>query len=297
MPGKIHTDIRGIGVPPVVLEAGIAASSVSWALVQPELAKHTTVIAYDRAGFGLSEPALHKSTALDAVNDLKTVLGASGVPGPYVLVGHSFGGLIVRLFQQVHPELVSGLVLLDPVARSEWHQDSGISEDRRRMLSRGVMLSRRGAWLARVGVVGLALRALTGGSQRLPMLLAKASSGRGAGVATRLVGEVKKLPAELWPVVAQHWSQPKSFIAMANSLESLPFSATQLDETRTLGDLPVAVLSSSLSTPAALQEHAREAKLSTRGSYQILQGAGHWLQLDAPEAVCAAVLAICGIHP
>lgn len=278
-----------------MLESGIAASSVSWSLVQTVLARSTTVISYDRAGFGWSDAASHKSTALDAVHDLFCVLSESQLPPPYILVGHSFGGLIVRIFQQKHPEMVCGLVLLDPVARSEWHADSGITRDRARMLARGAMLSRRGAFLARIGVVGFALRALTGGSYRIPSLLSKLSAGKGSSVATRLVGEVTKLPKELWPTIADHWSKPKSFNAMANSLEQLPLSATQIDEGFTLGDLPLAVLSSAQSTPAALREHAAEASLSTRGKHLILDGVGHWLQLDAPAAVCAAVLEVAGI--
>ena len=283
-------EVTGVGKPVVVLEAGIAASSVSWELVRRQLAQFTTVFTYDRAGLGRSPLAQHRSTALDAARDLRCVLSKSGLPGPYVLVGHSFGGLVVRVFQQYYPELVSGMVLLDPVARSEWALPT---PDRARMLGRGVMLSRRGATLARIGVVGLALKLLTGGNRSIPKLLAKISAGRGAGIADRLVDEVKKLPRELWPVVAEQWSQPNSFTAMANSLESLPVSAAQLDESRGLGDLPLVVLSSDRSTPAALREHAAEASLSSRGRHTVLSNTGHWLQLDAPEAVCMAVRDVC----
>lgn len=291
MSGHFHVDLRGSG-PVVVLEAGIAASSVSWELVTREMARTNTVLSYDRAGFGYSDEPKHGCTALDAANDLHGVLERSGLPAPYILVGHSFGGLIVRVFQQQHPELVGGLILVDPVARSEWHRDTGISPDRKRMLARGAMLSRRGAWLAKIGVVGFALRLLTSGSHRIPSFLAKASAGQGASVPRRLIDEVRKLPPELWPVVAKHWSQAKSFRTMACYLEHLPDSATQVDEVRTLGSLPVAVISAASSTPAAIQEHASEAALSTRGTHIVIEGVGHWVQLDAPRIVCDAIRSV-----
>lgn len=283
---SFHVHVRGSGSPVVVLESGIAASSLSWALVQDRIAAFTTVVSYDRAGFGFSDAPTHPCTAADAAGDLALVLGGANLQPPYVLVGHSFGGLIVRLYQQQHPEQVAAMVLLDPVVRSEWRD---ASPGKLRMLARGVRLSRRGAMLARAGIVGLALKLLTGGSQRIPKLLARASAGRGAGVAERLTGEVRKLPSELWPTIATHWSNPRSFRAMAEYLEKLPVSVTQLDEARTLGDLPLVVLSSERSTAEALQEHAADTRLSSRGEHIVVPACGHWIQLDAPEAVVAAI--------
>lgn len=95
---RLHVNALGQGSPAVVLEAGIAASSLSWALVARKAAEFTTVVSYDRAGFGWSDPPPHQSTALDAARDLALLLDRCGGPGPFVLVGHSFGGLIVRVF-------------------------------------------------------------------------------------------------------------------------------------------------------------------------------------------------------
>lgn len=247
------------------------------------------MLSYDRAGFGLSPAPQHPCKASDAAADLRCMLADSGLAPPYIVVGHSFGGLIARVLQQRHPELVSGMVLVDPVARSEWHAQTGISPDRARMLARGVALSRRGAFLAQIGVVGFSLRMLVGGARRIPSIMANATAGEGASVPVRLVREVRKLPPELWPVAAKHWSQPKAFRTMANYLERLPESATEVDEARALGELPVVVLSAAGSTPAAIAEHAAEAQRSDRGVHRIIPETGHWLQLDTPEAVCAAV--------
>ena len=279
--------VAGCGSPTVVLEAGIAASSVSWALVQHRIAAITTVVSYDRAGFGWSDPphmacSVMPCTAAHAACDLHRMLRSAELPGPYILVGHSFGGLIARRYQQQFPKDVAGMVLVDPVVRGEWRD---ASEPKRRMLARGVMLSRRGALLARMGVVGFALRMLTSGSQRVPKLLARMSAGNGSGVADRLVGEVRKMPRELWPAIAQHWSQAQSFQTMADYLQSLPRSAAHLDERRSLEDLPVVVLSASKRIP----EHEHDAALSTKGVHIVVPEAGHWLQLDAPDAVVEAV--------
>ena len=93
------------------------------------------------------------------------------------------------------------------------------------------------------------------------------------------------MPREHWPAIAQHWSQARSFLAMADNLENLPVSAEQLDENAGLGDLPLAVLS-----PAdAPAEHLRDARLSSVGDHMIAPESGHWMQLDAPDAVVAAV--------
>ncbi len=284
---QLHIDVRGQGGPTVVLEAGIAASSISWALVQNRIAEFTTVVSYDRAGFGWSRHAApHRPTALAAAEELAVLLERAGIAPPFILVGHSFGGLIVRIFQQTFPEKVAGLVLVDPVARVEWAR---ATPQRKKTLARGVALSRRGAFFAHMGVVKLALKLLMAGSRVIPKLVAKASAGKGASVTERLAGEVRKLPREFWPVVAAHWSEAACFEAMADALEKLPVSVRQIQEGRTLGDLPVIVLSASTSDDLAIREHEHDARLSTRGEHIIVAAAGHWIQLDQPDVVINAI--------
>jgi pimeloyl-ACP methyl ester carboxylesterase len=269
-----------------VLESGLAATSLTWALVQPLIAQFARVMSYDRAGLGWSDDATGPATALNAVQDLEVLLDRAALPAPFILVGHSFGGLIARLLQQRNPKLVAGLVLVDPVVRDEWREPT---RQRRAMLGRGVMLSRRGATLARIGVVRFALTRLTSGSQRVPGLLGKIFAGRGAGTASRLVGEVRKIPREHWPAVAAHWSEERAFRTMADYLENLPLSIRQLDERPDLGDLPVIILSSANSSPEGLAEHEREARLSTCGEHIAVPDTGHWINLDAPGVIADAV--------
>ena len=279
---RLHVNVTGSGTPAVVFEAGAAATSLSWPLVAPKIAKFTTVVTYDRDGLGWSERASGRYTALDSAEDLAALLEKIPVEGPVILVGHSFGGLIARVFEQRNPGRVAGLVLVDPVVRAGWREMNPT-------LARGVMLSRRGALLARLGVVRVALGLLMSGSRAIPKLVGRVSAGNGAGVMERLTGEGRKIPRELWPAIAYRWSQSKSFQTMADTLESLPVSVTQVDESRTLGDLPVVVLSAASASAKDLAEHEHDARLSTRGRHIVVPHTGHWMHLDAPDAIVAAV--------
>ena len=100
--------------PTVVLEAGLTESSLTWADLQPLLAGHVRVCSYDRAGYGWSDPATGARTAETIAAELHALLAAGGERGPYLLVGHSLGGLYVRAFAAIYPDETAGLVLIDP---------------------------------------------------------------------------------------------------------------------------------------------------------------------------------------
>lgn len=110
---RMHLFCAGEGEPTVVLEAGLGGTSLDWVRVQPEVARFTRVCSYDRAGYGWSERGDLPRTGARIVADLESLLEGSGEAGPYVLVGHSFGGLTVRLFAHHHADQVAGLVLID----------------------------------------------------------------------------------------------------------------------------------------------------------------------------------------
>jgi pimeloyl-ACP methyl ester carboxylesterase len=278
---RLHLYETGQGSPTVVLEAGIAATSLSWRPVQNEVAKFARVASYDRTGLGWSDAASAPLTLSRLAEDLRDLLQVAQLPPPYILVGHSFGGLIVRAYALRYPTETAGLVLVDALRPEEWHP---LSAEQRRTLERGVRLSRRGATLARMGVVGWCLRSVLAGSQWLPKAVGGAASGRGLTVMKRIAGEVGKMPREVWPMVAEHWSQPKSFLGMAAHFESLPESAREMCEAAPLAGVPVIVL-----TPVG------KPALNSVGAnvrHVVAERSGHWIHLDRPDLVVEAVRTI-----
>ncbi len=106
---------QGAGGPTVVLEAGLGDSGATWSGIIPAIGSFARVVSYDRANAnaGASDPAVMPRTAADAVADLHALLHTAGTPGPFVLVGHSIGGIFARLFASSYPDEVAGLVLID----------------------------------------------------------------------------------------------------------------------------------------------------------------------------------------
>src|SRR5215467_10823448 len=113
---KLHLNCIGEAKPSagtVILEAGAGDFSVEWSLVQPKVAKFAHVCSYDRAGDGWSEIGPHPRTFHQIVYELHALLEKAGVAGPLVLVGHSYGGWLVRLYQSTYPSDVAGMVLVE----------------------------------------------------------------------------------------------------------------------------------------------------------------------------------------
>jgi pimeloyl-ACP methyl ester carboxylesterase len=115
---QMHIHCTGAGRPTVVMDAGLGGWSLDWSAVQPEIAQFTRVCSYDRAGLGWSEPGAAPSDAHHAMDDLHMLLANSGEAGPFVLVGHSNGGLRVLLYASAYPQEIAGVVLVDPTPRA-----------------------------------------------------------------------------------------------------------------------------------------------------------------------------------
>lgn len=113
---SLHLSCTGSGSPTVILEPGAGEMSSALGWIQPVVASHTRVCAYDRAGRGWSEPAGVPQDAAALATDLHTLLRRGGVEGPYLMAGHSFGGLYVLTFAALYPEEVAGMVLIDSAA-------------------------------------------------------------------------------------------------------------------------------------------------------------------------------------
>jgi pimeloyl-ACP methyl ester carboxylesterase len=110
----IYTLGEDTGLPVVILDSGGMSMSAQWGWVMGSIARFTQVVAYDRPGMGWSEPSPHPIDADELIDHLRTALRNTGLEGPYLLVGHSMGGLTTRLFAQMYPDEVFGLVQVDP---------------------------------------------------------------------------------------------------------------------------------------------------------------------------------------
>jgi len=120
---RLHINCIGQGSSTVILESGLANPSSIWGWVQPEVARGTRVCAYDRAGVGWSDAGPEPRDGQQIARELHMLLGRANIPGPYVLVGHSAGGLYVRVYAAQYPQDVAGMVLIDVEHPDQWTQN------------------------------------------------------------------------------------------------------------------------------------------------------------------------------
>ena len=280
---RLHVVCGGAGSPGVLFESGIAASSVSWARVLPEVAEFTTACAYDRAGFAFSDVSASPRTFSRILEDLSAVLAHMRMR-PSVLVGHSFGSLIVRGYAARHPQNVAGIVMIDPP--TEWI-DGG--QQHVRMLRGARGLSTVGAWLAHVGVVRACLALLTSGRPGVPRQFVRVFGPTAAQTVERLVGEVRKLPADMHPVVQALWCDPKCFRAMADHLLVLQREGPAIAALAPPPEIPVVVISGGHQTAQTVVAQRRFADASLEGRHVVADKSGHWVLFDQPEVIVAVV--------
>lgn len=119
---RLHLDCQGSGSPTVVFDSGLGGSSLDWTLVQPKVASFTRACAYDRAGYAWSDPGPLPRDPEHILADLEHLLGNGSVAAPYVLVGHSLGGLIVQRFARRNPGKIAGLVLVDATHEDQFRR-------------------------------------------------------------------------------------------------------------------------------------------------------------------------------
>src|SRR5712692_2471525 len=287
---RLHLWCTGEGSPTVVLDSGLPGSSLSWTLVQPEVAKFTRVCSYDRAGLGWSDPGLRPRTTARIVEELRALLTRAGIQPPYVLVGHSFGAFTARLFASQCPDEVVGMVLVDPIHPREWLE---LRPEQKRGLRRAVQLSRYAAFLVALGLGRLVAWLIRIGAGGLARVLVLSISGGAVRGRESLMESVWKLPPELRSTVGVFWTHPKSYRAMADQIEALPESAAQVAVASEYGDMPLVVLSARNSDSGRMPDHDAVAKLSSSGRHIVARDSGHWIQLDRPELVVTAIRDVC----
>ena len=236
---RLHVVCRGTGTPAVVFESALATSSLSWTRVQDAVARFASACAYDRAGFAWSDSSTGETTFARTVDGLEAVVSSLSSKPPHVFVGHSFGVFVCLQYAARHPGNVAGLVLVDPP--SDWMP---MDRRQRRLLRGGMAMSRLGGLLARIGVVRASLALLTGGAPAATRNFVKVFGPTTARTLQRLVGEVRKLPEEIHPVVQAMWCRPKCFDAMADTLRMMMEATAAVGRITSLGDIPTIVISS-----------------------------------------------------
>lgn len=246
---------EGASGPTVVMDAGIGECSLGWGLVQPEIAKFARVCTYDRAGLGWSDPAPTPRTSRQIVSDLHALLTNAGIGPPYVMVGHSFGGLNVRLYASQFPEEVAGMVLVDSA-----HEDYPI---------RLPLLIRVGLLTAPLGIPRLFAQDIVSenpifaGDSKYP------SSYRTIATSTKYLNTVRRE----WSAAEESWSQARS-------------------SKKSLADRPLVVLFARFNHKIfrVLRKLQMElAQRSTEGKLIFVENSGHHIQHDRPEVVVDAV--------
>jgi pimeloyl-ACP methyl ester carboxylesterase len=283
---KLHVLKQGDSGPTVVLESGIASSCLTWCLVDQEIARFATVYSYDRAGFGWSPYNDKPKIARSLIEEMRLALAAAGAPTPRIVVGHSFGGLLMRIYAAMYPEEVSGVVLVDALPAEEWFP---LNPQRTHTLRRAAQMTARGAWLARHGIVRFALRSLERGSSTIPRIFSFLSGAGRMSVPQRVAEQLVKFPPKVRGQIRAHWSRASSFHALADYLAELPASCAQAMICPDLGDMPLIVLSAEKGRTGHVGRQAKLAKLSTRGDFRMIAGSTHWIMLDDPASVIEAV--------
>ena len=284
---RLHAVEKGQGSPTIILEAGLMSTVLSWSKIQRTLAQSYRVVSYDRAGLGWSDLGPMPRTAERMVEELHALLERAAIPPPYVLVGHSFGGLTMPLFAARYPRETAGVVLVDPVAPAEWNPPS--EQDRKRA-EIGATVSRRAELLCRIGVIRFVAFLLTSGATklagRLVRLISREAPAESGSVSSPWFWN---LPAEERTMAAVFWVQQKFCRTIASQLENLPASAVRVAELGDFCSKPVVILSAR-STPAKRREqHAAIAQSLPRGRYVLAEKSGHWIMQDQPELVLGAI--------
>lgn len=258
---RLHIHCTGEGSPAVVFESGLGGTSLDWSRVQPAVSAFTRACSYDRAGYGWSEPGPSPRHAVRLAAELDRLLLFAGVPPPYVLVGHSFGGLTVRILAARREQMVTGLVLVDAVHERQFQH----------MKAAGVHTptapTGRRFVITNPGIV-------PEGLPESVKPLARRLAAMPKAVRT-LYGELEWMRTSAWQVGSIHRVPDAPVIVLSRgprsgdaSSESIRLDGAWLD----------------------LQQHL--AGSMNDGALRVVGDSGHHIHLDRPEQVVAAVRAL-----
>jgi len=280
---KLYLLEGGSGGPTVLFEAGIAATNLNWRHIQQIVSGFAHTASYDRSGLGWSSRQLTARTPGNIAIELRTMLENAGIKPPYILVGHSFGGLVMRRYAAMFPEAVSGVVLIDPMRLDEWPP---LNPEKQAVLDRGIRLSGYAISIARFGLARLAVTSLLCRSGRLSEFLAGTVGNGGKHVLGRMKSEVGKMPREVWPIVAAHWSRPDYYAGMASHVEAVPDTVREMLDAAPISGIPVLLL-----TPGTCVPLCEEGLRCIGDNVQqvIATESAHWIHLDEPDLVIDSI--------
>lgn len=294
---RLNLFCQGDGPRTVLFDAGGSDWSSTWALVHPAVAQGAKACVYDRAGLGYSDPARGPRTPITIVEDMRRLVVAAGLNTPLVLVGHSLGGFNVKLYAALYPEDVAALVLIDPA------EDR--STERVRQMS--------------VEGFGPALAARSELRERTFLAFLLDRYGRCADLARQgdlepTSDDYRRCTDPVRPALGESIAAERGRIqatsiyqtAQASEILNSVFTDPEADAVYAslfrpgaFGDKPVMVLThgehdasdplEALGQAQSIALHQETARLSARGHHQVVEGASHNIQVDAPAAIVAAV--------
>jgi pimeloyl-ACP methyl ester carboxylesterase len=272
--------------PTVLLDSGHGESMVVWHAVQGAVARFARVCAYDRAGFGFSDPPRRRPDALAAVHDIHALLAAAGIKTPVLYVGHSVSGLYGVLLQALYPGDVAGEVLVDPAF-------AGQSQAMMATLPPAVRAGAVAMYKARLQH----MRDCATMAAPLPKSCLEGEAGP-----ARLGPKLAAFQQEQIASPGYQKTNAEEYAAILPGDDDSANQKIMAAHPTGFGDKPLIVLTHSGmsypgATPAQTVEiekawnlgHDRLAALSTRGSNTVVPGSGHYIQLDQPQAVIAAI--------
>jgi pimeloyl-ACP methyl ester carboxylesterase len=270
---SLHINCVGQGSPTVILDAGSGLFSAQWVRVQRQVSATTRVCAYDRAGMGWSEMGPDPRDAQQITSELHTLLGKAGIEGPYVLVGHSFGGMYMQTYAARYPDEVAGVALVDsstdPDQFSQRPEAQDSQEPQKQTSAVGSQLVRFGVSLpARLGIV------------RLLSKLDPAS--------TELPPQQRAQTDALTPSRREFTTFVLEFLA--------PTQTLRLGSPGSLGNTPLAVVTApKQAEPGWLKHQDKLATLSSNSIHGVVKGATHesllYEKRDA-QATSAAIVEV-----
>ena len=266
----------GVGAPAVVFESGFGQSGYSWLVVQREVAKFTRACWYDRAGYAWSDAGPYPRDSVAVSNDLHRLLHAAGVPGPFVLVGHSLGGFHVRVYNRLYPREVAGVVLVDSSYEGETD-----AIPTRTVIDVPAPVFHFGVWVAQIVYrIGLArLLSEPPNMQELPKGFTPQDWTAAHAFQPRRVAETAK----------EIYVQCKQEAMAAGGFGDKPLTVLTAMRPSQIGTSPVEERRILAEQQTWVEIQGNLVRLSSRGKQVVVPDARHTIHYDRPDAVIEAV--------